>query len=123
MNRKIVIVLALMAFVVGMIGVLAVAHGATPDVVVINKAQAKKPPVTFPHAKHVKEEGIKCQVCHHTTEGDATPESCFNCHGKDPKIPDPASASSKNNPFHIRCKGCHQERGEGPTKCTQCHKG
>jgi Flp pilus assembly protein CpaB len=41
MNRKIVVVLALLALVVGMTAVLASAHGDMPDVIVIDKAQAK----------------------------------------------------------------------------------
>ena len=120
MNRKIVVVLALLALIVGMTAVLASAHGNMPDVIVIDKAQAKKPPVTFPHEQHG--ETFKCQTCHHIETADAEPESCFNCHGKDPNIPDPSVASAKENPFHIRCKGCHQEKGEGPTKCAECHK-
>ena len=38
MNRKIVVVLALLALVVGMTAVLAFAHGDMPDVIVIDKA-------------------------------------------------------------------------------------
>jgi len=120
MQRKVAIVLVILAMVVGMTAVLASAAEKAPAVVIINKAQAKKAPVTFPHGEH--SEDFKCQTCHHTTAADATPESCFNCHGKDPNIPNPSSGSAKDNPFHIRCRGCHQEKGEGPTKCGDCHK-
>jgi len=120
MDRKFAVALVLLAMVVGMTAVLASAHENMPEVIVINKAQAKKAPVTFPHEEH--SEDIKCQTCHHIETADVEPESCFNCHGKDPNIPDPSSGSAKDNPFHILCKGCHQERGEGPTKCGDCHK-
>ena len=120
MNRKILVVLALLALIVGMTAVLASAHGDMPDVIVIDKAQAKKAPVTFPHEQHGEEFG--CQACHHIETADAEPESCFNCHGKDPDIPDPSVSSAKENPFHIRCKGCHKELAKGPTKCGECHK-
>jgi hypothetical protein len=119
MNRKIVVVLALLALVVGMTAVLAFAHGDMPDVIVIDKAQAKKPPVTLQHEQHGEEFG--CQACHHIETADAEPESCFNCHGKDPDIPDPSVSSAKENPFHITCKGCHKEKAKGPTKCKECH--
>jgi hypothetical protein len=97
--------------------------GATengPEIVIINKAQAKKAPVTFPHEEHAEKFG--CQTCHHTVKEGAKPVSCFECHGKNPDIPDPSMSSTKKNPFHIRCRGCHQEKGEGPTKCSECHK-
>ena len=120
MNRKIVVVLALLAMVVGMTAVLASAHGDMPDVIVIDKAQAKKAPVSFPHEQHGEKFG--CQTCHHTETADAKPVSCFSCHGKDPDIPDPSVSSATENPFHILCRGCHKEKAAGPIKCGECHK-
>lgn len=120
MNRKIIVVLALLALAVGMTAVLAAAHENMPDVIVIDKAQAKKAPVTFPHERHGEQ--FECKVCHHIETADVEPESCFNCHGKDPDIPDPSAMSAKDNPFHILCRGCHQELAKGPTKCAECHK-
>jgi hypothetical protein len=120
MNRKAIILFALFAMVIGSVALVAVAHGDMPDVITINKAQAKKAPVVFPHKEHA--EDIECTVCHHTATGKDDAKSCFECHGKDPKANDPSSASASVNPFHIRCKGCHKEKGEGPTKCGDCHK-
>jgi hypothetical protein len=120
MERKIAVLLALLALFVGMTAVMASAHENMPEVIVIDKAQAKKPPVTFTHEEHG--DRIECKVCHHIETADVEPESCFNCHGKDPDIPDPSVSSTKKNPFHILCRGCHQEKAEGPTKCGECHK-
>jgi cytochrome c553 len=106
MNRKIVVVLALLALVVGMTAVLAFAHGDMPDVIVIDKAQAKKPPVTLQHEQHGEEFG--CQACHHTETADAEPESCFNCHGKDPDIPDPSAPSTSH------ARGATRRKPRGP---------
>lgn len=120
MDRRIAVVLVLIGLFVGMSAVLAAAHEDMPEVIVIDKAQNKKAPVTFPHEEHAEKFG--CQACHHIETADVEPESCFNCHGKDPDIPDPSVSGSKENPFHILCRGCHQEKGEGPTKCGECHK-
>jgi hypothetical protein len=120
MDRKTVVVLALLALVLAMSSAIVLAHEDMPDVIVIDKAQAKKGPVTFPHEQHGK--AFECKVCHHIETADVEPESCFNCHGKDPAIPDPSVSSSKENPFHILCRGCHQEQAKGPTKCGECHK-
>ena len=120
MKRKTVIILTILAMVVGSAALVAVAYGDMPDVVTIDGAQAKKAPVVFPHGDHA--EDIECTVCHHTAKGKDDAQSCFECHGKDPKANDPSVSSAKVNPFHIRCRGCHQEKGEGPTKCNDCHK-
>jgi len=120
MNRKFAVVFVLAALVMGMTAILAAAHEDMPEVIVIDKAQAKKAPVTFPHEEHG--EKFECKTCHHIETADVEPESCFNCHGKDPDIPDPSVSSTKENPFHILCRGCHQEKGEGPTRCGECHK-
>jgi hypothetical protein len=90
-----------------------------PEVIVIDKAQAKKAPVTFPHAAHAAD--IECISCHHTAQTNDAITSCFECHGKDPAAPDPSVSSKKENPFHVSCIGCHKEKAQGPTKCAQCH--
>lgn len=44
---------------------------------------------------------------------------CRNCHEKTPgKI-----ANFGKEYAHKTCKGCHEVRGAGPTKCKLCHKG
>jgi hypothetical protein len=118
--KRTVIVALFLTLLMGMATAMVFAHGDMPDVIVIDKAQAKKAPVTLPHEQHG--EAFGCQACHHIETADAEPESCFNCHGKDPDIPDPSVSSAKENPFHITCRGCHKEKGEGPTKCGECHK-
>ncbi len=120
MKRKTIIILTLLAMAISLASLVAVAQGGAPDVITIDKAQAKKPPVVFPHKTH--SEANDCTVCHHTATEKEDPQSCFDCHGKDPAAPDPSSMSSKKNPFHVLCKTCHQEKAKGPTKCAECHK-
>jgi hypothetical protein len=120
MTRKIIACSLAIIFITAITSALAIAHGNMPDVITIDKAQAKKPPVVFPHEKH--SEDIACVKCHHTITKKEEADSCFECHGKDPDIPNPSVASAKENPFHILCKGCHKEQAKGPTKCAECHK-
>lgn len=121
MKRQTVVILTLFAMIIGMAALVAVAHGDMPEVITIDKAQAKKAPVVFPHKAHA--DVNECTVCHHTAKGKDDAQSCFECHGKDPNAPDPSAMGAKENPFHILCRGCHQEQGKGPTKCNECHKG
>jgi len=120
MKRKAVIILTLLAMAISMAALVAVVHAGAPDVITIDKAQAKKPPVVFSHKTH--SEANDCTVCHHTATGKDDAKGCFECHGKDPKANDPSVSSAKENPFHITCKGCHKEQAKGPTKCGECHK-
>jgi len=121
MNRRTIIILTLFAFLIGSVAMVWAMHLTLPEVFTIDKAQSKKPPVSFNHREHG--DSFDCNVCHHNVEkGAMDGNSCFECHGKDPKAPDPSVSSAKENPFHIRCRGCHKEKGEGPTKCNDCHK-
>jgi flavoprotein len=62
---------------------------------------AKNGDVTFPHKKH--QEALKdCKICHEKAPGK------IEGFGKDWA--------------HKTCKGCHQEKTMGPTKCGDCHK-
>lgn len=62
---------------------------------------AKNGNVTFNHKKH--QDDLKdCKVCH----GDKT--------GKIENFTKDAA--------HKLCKGCHEEKKAGPTKCGECHK-
>jgi hypothetical protein len=57
--------------------------------------------VTFPHKMH--QQMLKnCKACHEKGPGK------IEGFGKDWA--------------HTTCKGCHAEKGQGPTKCTGCHK-
>ncbi|GFE57756.1 cytochrome c7 [Geobacter sp. AOG1] len=62
---------------------------------------AKNGNVTFNHKKH--QETLKdCKVCHEKGPGK------IEGFGKDAA--------------HKLCKGCHEEKKAGPTKCGECHK-
>ena len=91
-----------------------------PKTIIIEKTQAKKEAVEFPHEGHAKQ--FSCLKCHHKATSKEDAESCFKCHGVDPDAPDPSVATAKENPFHIRCRGCHKDYSVGPSKCGGCHK-
>lgn len=62
---------------------------------------AKNGNVTFNHKKH--QETLKdCKACHEKGPGK------IEGFGKDAA--------------HKLCKGCHEEKKAGPTKCGECHK-
>jgi len=67
-----------------------------PDSVVLKASYGD---VTLPHKMHA--ENFECSVCH----GEGAPGALEL--GKDKA--------------HALCKGCHQEKGAGPTKCSACH--
>ncbi len=62
---------------------------------------AKNGNVTFNHKKH--QEALKdCKICHEKAPGK------IEGFGKDVA--------------HKLCKGCHETKKAGPTKCGECHK-
>jgi opacity protein-like surface antigen len=68
------------------------------DEIVLN---AKNGNVTFNHKKH--QESLKdCKLCHEKGPGK------IEGFGKDAA--------------HKLCKGCHETKKAGPTKCGECHK-
>jgi flavoprotein len=62
---------------------------------------AKNGNVTFQHKKHV-EQLKDCKLCHEKAPGK------IEGFGKDMA--------------HKSCKGCHETKQAGPTKCGECHK-
>lgn len=56
--------------------------------------------VTFAHARH------------------AADHPCSSCHPTDP----PTMIVIDKTKAHELCKGCHQQKGSGPTQCAGCHK-
>lgn len=118
MGRKFAVFALALVVAVAFAGTLAIA-GDPPDSVTIDKVANKKAGVTFDHKKHSG--SIDCFKCHHTAKSKGEIKSCFECHGKDPNASDPTSGK-KDNPFHVLCKECHKEQGQGPTKCGDCHK-
>ena len=91
MKRMILAALALSLFCAG---IAAAADNAT---VVL---PAKNGNVTFPHKKHA--DAMACTTCHESDKG-----------GK--------IAALGKDWAHKTCKGCHADKGKGPTKCGECH--
>jgi hypothetical protein len=97
-----------------------------PESVTLDKAQAKQPPVVFPHKIHA--EKYACDSCHHTQKGLTAQaekvESCASCHldPEKPETPSMRQMSLTKNPFHTGCIDCHKKEAKGPTKCAECHK-
>lgn len=98
-----------------------------PDSVVLDKAKAKRPAVTFPHKLHVAK--VACDTCHHTNKGVKATDtvvvpSCASCHldPAKPEVPSIREMSLTKNPFHKQCIDCHKKETKGPTKCNDCHK-
>jgi hypothetical protein len=93
------------------------------DKEVLEFRQSKIGVVTFEHKKHSMLDGVKCNTCHHTTQGNGKQEDCHNCH----KASQEGEAPKSIQAFHTRCRGCHQytvDSGSkaGPVKkCTLCH--
>ncbi|QSV46400.1 cytochrome c7 [Geobacter benzoatilyticus] len=63
--------------------------------------EAKNGNVSFDHKKHQQVAG-SCKACHEKGPGK------IEGFGKDWA--------------HKTCKGCHEEKKAGPTKCGECHK-
>jgi hypothetical protein len=86
------------------------------------RLEAKNGTVTFPHKIHADREDVQCTTCHHTYQGEGSPQPCTGCHTKDSTdVPKTMKA------FHDSCKGCHEEKAQageksGPVKpCAGCH--
>ena len=92
----------------------------------------ERPPVVFPHEKHVEALGDEsCAKCHHIYDEDkhelvyeeGEESSCADCHG----LKDENSQPSLMNAYHISCIKCHRELAKahketGPYTCGECHK-
>jgi hypothetical protein len=105
-----------------------------PENITIDACADTKTAVEFPHKAHF--ELAACVDCHHTSEGltaettkDMEVATCASCHVEPEKAETPicSEKSSKKNPYHIRCIGCHKEYKKehadtkAPSKCTACH--
>lgn len=90
--NRIIAAAALLMFTAGM------ALAAGPETISL---PAKMGNVAFPHQKH--QDVLK---------------SCKPCHEKAP-----GKIEGLNKDWaHKTCKGCHEEKKMGPTKCAECHK-
>ena len=80
---------------------VAVAFAGTAVAAEVMEFPATMGKVTFNHKKH--QEALKeCKLCHEKGPGK------IEGFGKEWA--------------HKTCKGCHEEKKAGPTKCSDCHK-
>ena len=77
--------------------IFAAGTALAADTVVL---KAKNGDVTFDHKKHSA--GGDCKACH----GEGTP----------------VKLTLDKDAAHKLCKGCHETKKSGPTKCGECHK-
>lgn len=84
--------------IAAMLVAFATSAAFAADVVVL---KAKNGDITFNHKAH--QDTLKdCKICH----GDAKP----------------AKMELDKEKAHALCKECHTTKGQGPTKCGECHK-
>ncbi|HEY3355042.1 MAG TPA: cytochrome c3 family protein [Polyangia bacterium] len=102
---------------------------APPAKLTLAECRAKQAPVAFDHKAHYTTHKVACDTCHHTQKGltlaTATGvKKCATCHlNPTGKAPSCQEMALTKNPFHIRCVGCHKQKGAAaPTTCTACHK-
>ncbi len=82
-----------------------------------------RPGAVFFHDEHNKKAEIDdCGTCHHVYKDgvkveDETSEDmeCSECHRINGN---PVPLVTK---YHLRCKGCHEEKKAGPVMCSECH--
>lgn len=48
-------------------------------------------------------------------------ESCIPCHKTDKPTKENTMSRFDQRLAHYFCKGCHREKGRGPTECHECH--
>lgn len=117
------------------------------DVITMNTNGKKYLSVEFPHLAHASKQYLpngNCNDCHHTQEGEESPEACSSCHDiggdADEDTAKKRFAHTKNKGFprtgdqeETSCVGCHKSQNslleagkregeKAPTKCTTCHK-
>lgn len=111
--------------------------------------EAKRLPVTFPHAAHF---AYNCKECHHYWENDDSLQSCTaeGCHDYDEsarinaksKVDETDAILYYKEMYHTKCIGCHKDikqanaktskairivsktpdmQPTGPTSCVKCH--
>ena len=122
----------LMIFAIAALAITAIAE--IPEDITIDACADTKAPVAFPHKAHF--EYAACVDCHHTSEGltlenaaEMEVASCASCHlePEEAETPKCSEKSTKANPYHINCIGCHKEYiaehadSPAPKKCNACH--
>ena len=102
---------------------------AQEEMVVINSddfEDSQRPPVIFRHDEHNEAAEIEeCNECHHVYDDDgklvedesSEDQRCSDCH----EVKASGRRLALMKAFHTNCKGCHQEKKNGPVMCGQCH--
>jgi hypothetical protein len=121
------IALIALCIVFGMAFILPAAWSQDEMTVVDNSdfINPQRPPSMFEHDLHNENAEIDdCAVCHHVyedgnlVEGESSEgQRCSECHGTDSADDQPSLMQA----FHARCKGCHENEGQGPVMCGECH--
>jgi hypothetical protein len=132
--RKLFLMTTILMTVLAALFAFATEVPEVPENITIDDCADTKTAVEFPHKAHF--ELAACVDCHHTNEGltaetvkDIEVATCGSCHLEPEKAETPkcSEKSSKKNPYHILCMGCHKEHKKehadtkAPTKCTACH--
>ena len=119
--KKLVIVLTVVAFALGLGLTTALATDPPADVITITN-YGKKDAVKFDHAKH-KEQGVECATCHHNEKDGKF--KCGDCHkgeaGDAPTFKDAAHKKEQGV-----CWKCHNKKSpdvKKELKCKDCHAG
>ena len=89
-------------------------------------ANPRRPPSVFRHDEHNETAEIEeCNECHHVYDDNGNllddesseDQRCADCHKLETSGRKPALMKA----FHTNCKGCHEEKKQGPIMCGQCH--
>ena len=105
------------------------AHSQEDEMLIVdNKVfeNPQRPPAVFKHDEHNENAAIEeCNICHHIykdgkllEDESSEDQLCSECHNLTASGNQPALRKA----FHINCKGCHKENGDGPIMCGECHK-
>jgi hypothetical protein len=109
--------------------VIFVSAYAQEDLLIINSDDfdsPQRPAAVFRHDEHNEAAEIEeCNECHHVYDGDGKLEEdessedqrCSDCH----ELISSGRQLALMKAFHTNCKGCHQEKKNGPVMCGQCH--
>jgi hypothetical protein len=126
MPKKYALYLALAAALVVMAGLTAFSQEDMTFVDNSDFNDPQRPSAIFEHDIHNENAGIEeCNTCHHVyddngqlDESDSSEGSrCSECH----ELKDQGRQPGLAKAFHRNCKGCHEERKQGPVMCGECH--
>ena len=133
-NRLLTLVIsAAFLGVTGIAGLIIAAEwpeDLAPEIVIsdpVYKGKHKKGPVKLPHKKHIVENELECQACHHDyQDGENVWQStdpvkkCSECHPYE-KNKGKLFKMKMGTAYHNKCRKCHKQNKKGPTECKGCH--